>query len=451
MVKHKYKIIICLILSLLSFMYFIVSRKMGLPFSTSFFILAIFFLMLAIIYYKLYDKIKNSKFSFIIIISRIVMLAIIASFIIIAGAAFYTGTKTEAEHGKYIIILGAKVNDKTPSLVLKQRLDAAIPIINANSDMKVVVSGGQGAGESISEALSMKNYLINKGIDENRILSENRSTSTMENLMYSKLIIEKDRKASVDNTQVTIVTSNFHVFRAHFLSKRAGFDAHMIPSPIYNTTIPSSYFREYFGIIKSFIFDKQDKYNISNDSVTTDDFYKTKDKATENTDVNKDNDAVGKVTGSFKGVNVYSNGKSYTKSYGKSFSDDGYYFGYKWQCIEYIKRFYYEVYNFKMPDGYGNAKDFFDTSLSDGQLNKKRGLIQYKNGSKTSPKIGDIIVFNDTIYGHVAIISDVGDDYIELTQQNVYKKPKQKYTLKVTDGNYYVGDTRKPAGWLALK
>ncbi|MBC8061759.1 MAG: CHAP domain-containing protein [Clostridiaceae bacterium] len=159
-------------------------------------------------------------------------------------------------------------------------------------------------------------------------------------------------------------------------------------------------------------------------------------------------EAIGDEIDSYKGVKVYNNGKDYVKNYGKNSSKDGYYYGYKWQCVEFIKRFYYDVKAHKMPDGFGNAKDFFDVSLKDGALNKKRGLLQFKNGGKTKPESDDLIVFNDTKYGHVAIVTEVGADYIEIVQQNIYNTPRAKLMLSEKDGNYLLGDTRKPAGWL---
>ena len=163
-----------------------------------------------------------------------------------------------------------------------------------------------------------------------------------------------------------------------------------------------------------------------------------------------DYDVVGSVIDSYKGVATYSNGKEYTKNYGKSYSKDGYYYGYKWQCVEHVKRFYYEAKNHKMPDGYGNAKDFFDEAVPQGQLNKKRGLVQYRNGGNEAPKADDLIVFNDTKYGHVAIVSEVGEDYVEIIQQNVYEKPRVRYQLVCKEGKYYI-EGRKPAGWLREK
>jgi len=157
---------------------------------------------------------------------------------------------------------------------------------------------------------------------------------------------------------------------------------------------------------------------------------------------------IGDEIDSYKGVAVYNNGKDYVQNYGKNFSEDDYYYGYKWQCVEFVKRFYYDVKGHKMPDGFGNAKDFFDVSLMDGALNKKRGLLQFTNGGKSKPKSDDLMVFNDTKYGHVAIVTEVGIDFVELIQQNIYEKPRMRLELSMKDGNYFVAGARKPAGWL---
>lgn len=158
--------------------------------------------------------------------------------------------------------------------------------------------------------------------------------------------------------------------------------------------------------------------------------------------------AIGDETDSYKGVFVHNNGKDYVQNYGENYSKDGYYYGYKWQCVEFVKRFYYDVKAHKMPDGFGNAKDFFDVSLMDGVLNKRRGLIQFKNGGKMKPESDDLMVFNDTKYGHVAIVTEVSIDYIEVIQQNIYEKPRMRLELSEKDGNYFVEGARKPAGWL---
>jgi surface antigen len=105
-----------------------------------------------------------------------------------------------------------------------------------------------------------------------------------------------------------------------------------------------------------------------------------------------------------------------------------------------------------MPNTYGNAKDFFNASLRDGQLNKDRNLIQYKNGSKTKPKVGDLLVFGAVTfnkYGHVAIVSKASDTEIEMIQQNPGPTASSRVSYKVTKKNskWYI-DRSDLLGWL---
>ena len=129
---------------------------------------------------------------------------------------------------------------------------------------------------------------------------------------------------------------------------------------------------------------------------------------------------IGQILDSLNGVKVYYNGGvSHTGK--RNVSEDGYNIGLTYQCVEFVKRYYYEYYHHKMPDSYGNAKDFYDNSVKDGFISTKRGLVQYTNPSESKPAIGDLVVFDGTIgnpYGHVAIISDVKARYIEIIQQN---------------------------------
>jgi surface antigen len=164
-----------------------------------------------------------------------------------------------------------------------------------------------------------------------------------------------------------------------------------------------------------------------------------------------DSTKIGKEIDQYRDVSVYYNGIVYTRSHGRYYSDSGYYYGQKWQCVEYIKRFYAQAKQHSMPDVFGNAKDYFDSSVGQGQLNESRGLIQYRNGESISPKPDDLIVFTDRRYGHVAIITTVTDDSIEIIQQNILWGTRNKLPLRMENGNYYVGNTRKPAGWLRLE
>jgi hypothetical protein len=160
------------------------------------------------------------------------------------------------------------------------------------------------------------------------------------------------------------------------------------------------------------------------------------------------NQRVGRVLDSYKDVPVYDNGLLFFRSYGKNYSQDGYYFGQKWQCVEFIKRFYYQAKGHKMPDVMGHAKSFFADNLADGALNARRGLLQYRNGSTNKPAPDDLMVFTDTKFGHVAIVTQVGQNSLEAIQQNILSGTRQQFSLVTSNGHYYVTSPRQPAGWL---
>jgi hypothetical protein len=139
---------------------------------------------------------------------------------------------------------------------------------------------------------------------------------------------------------------------------------------------------------------------------------------------------VGQKIDSLNGVYVYYNGKMGNVS-GRN-TIDGYNIGLKYQCVEFVKRYYLVHYKHKMPNSYGHAKDFIQNNLKDGELNKPRSLIQYKNLSHTKPKAGDIIVFDGHIFnkfGHIAIISNVTDAEVEIIQQNTGTTTREMYQL----------------------
>lgn len=157
---------------------------------------------------------------------------------------------------------------------------------------------------------------------------------------------------------------------------------------------------------------------------------------------------VGRTLDSYGGVPVFDNGLLFFRSYGKNYAPDGYYFGQRWQCVEFIKRFYYQNRDHKMPDVMGHAKSFFDENIPDGALNVRRGLVQYRNGSTEKPRPDDLIVFTDTKYGHVGIVTQTGMDFIEIIQQNIIGQTRQRFSLSASNGHFFVTAPRTPAGWL---
>ncbi|WP_297635227.1 YdcF family protein [uncultured Clostridium sp.] len=188
---------------------------------------------------------------------KVILLFIVGSFILLEGAIIMFPKKS-LEKADLVIVLGAGLRGTTPSLTLKHRLDTTIKYIeNTNYAGKIIVSGGQGPGEDITEAEAMKAYLMNEGIDESRIIKEDKSTSTSENLIYSEEVIRNKLNHEVSNElNVTIITTDFHAMRSNMLAKRNGYsNIELYTSNTEWYLIPNMYVREFFAFAKSFVFD----------------------------------------------------------------------------------------------------------------------------------------------------------------------------------------------------
>ncbi len=160
---------------------------------------------------------------------------------------------------------------------------------------------------------------------------------------------------------------------------------------------------------------------------------------------------VGQKIDSLNGVLVYFNGGVGNVS-GRELTQNGYNIGLKYQCVEFVKRYYFEALNHQMPDSYGNAKDFFNPKIKDGALNKKRNLTQYINFSQSKPQVNDLLVYSGTLlnkYGHVAIVSKVTEGKIEIIQQNPgpFTASREVYSL-IKKGDKWVIDNDRILGWL---
>lgn len=146
------------------------------------------------------------------------------------------------------------IHGDVPSPALYERLKVAEEYLRDNTDLKVMVSGGQGPDEYISEAEAMQRYLLNNGIEEKRIIIEDKSTSTYENIKNSLSIIKE-----IDNEEsprVLLVTNSFHIFRSKLLANRLGAKAYGLLAKVPPTILVPQYIREYFAVIKSFVIDR---------------------------------------------------------------------------------------------------------------------------------------------------------------------------------------------------
>jgi surface antigen len=152
---------------------------------------------------------------------------------------------------------------------------------------------------------------------------------------------------------------------------------------------------------------------------------------------------------SLNGVVAYCNG-GFSANSGRNVVD-GYNIGLKYQCVEFVKRYYFERFQHRMPNSYGNAKDFFDTTIADGALNPARALLQFTNGSASKPEPQDLLIFDGSganPYGHVAIISRVSDGEVEVIQQNT-GSTRNTFGLDLNDGRWII-DSKRVLGWLRI-
>ncbi len=186
----------------------------------------------------------------------IVVLAGVVCFAVLAGLV-RSGERDEL-HGepKLMIILGCKVESWGPSLLLQDRLDTALDYLASHPDMTVVVSGGKGDDEHMSEAQCMYDYLTGHGIDESRVFLEDQSRNTLQNFRFSRTLLEQ---LGHDVTEGVLVVSNgFHLTRARMLASRVGFsDVSTLAAP--SSHLPSRihmFFREPLALVKSFLLDR---------------------------------------------------------------------------------------------------------------------------------------------------------------------------------------------------
>ena len=175
--------------------------------------------------------------------------AAVMIWILVTEALILTGfRKPKSVRADYLIVLGAQVYADGPCRVLQYRLDEAAAYLSGHPETACIVSGGQGWNEPRTEAEVMKEYLVKKGIEKDRILMEDASTNTVENIRFSmKMLPSPDVPAG-------IVTNNFHAFRAMRIARKQGLSlAYGMPAasePFYQM---NNMFREFFGVMKDLL------------------------------------------------------------------------------------------------------------------------------------------------------------------------------------------------------
>lgn len=226
--------------------------KMVVNFTSFFLLVGLLLIIFGIVKCKI-DSNSNLIIRIAVKIIKVFFSLVLISFILVEGSIIFSANVNDNKEPDYIMVLGCGLYGKNMLTPQYQRAETALVYIKEHPKAKIVVSGGQGPLETISEAEAYKIYFVKNGVKAEDIIEESKSKTTMENMRYTADILKKvdGRK----NLRIAVVTSNYHLLRAKFLAKRCGFTAEGVPAPVQNLLLPNFAVREYFGVIKSFFLD----------------------------------------------------------------------------------------------------------------------------------------------------------------------------------------------------
>lgn len=171
-----------------------------------------------------------------LLIKIFLALAIVLELLVILN-----NSKRPSGSPEYIIVPGARCKNNEPMLALKYRLDAAYEYYTIHGAVKIITTGAESQGETISEAMAAKNYLVTLGVDEADVITEEHSTNTIENLEYASDIAGKDK-------EYLIVSNGFHMFRIDLISKYLGIKHELYSAKTPNDIIVKNYLQEVASI-----------------------------------------------------------------------------------------------------------------------------------------------------------------------------------------------------------
>jgi uncharacterized SAM-binding protein YcdF (DUF218 family) len=180
---------------------------------------------------------------FLCLVYTLIVLALIV-FFCLEGLLLFNSRHKAGRGMEYLLVLGAQISENKVTKNLSKRLDTAIAYLIENPKTLVIVSGGRGTKQQLSEAAVMKAYLIDKGINQDRILTEEQSVNTTGNMKFSKQLMR-------ENATVAIVTNGFHIFRSNRLARKQGINqVFALVAPTDQVMCLHYYVREAAGILK---------------------------------------------------------------------------------------------------------------------------------------------------------------------------------------------------------
>ena len=194
-----------------------------------------------------FEKLKAKRVVHIFVSLVLVGVMTFGSFL-----AFYGGRDNATYTEDTVIVLGCGIRGERVSVGLAKRLDKAYEYYELNPNAVIIVSGGQGPQEDISEALAMKRYLTDKGVPEDKIIMEDKSTSTIENFKYSHEIM---KEKGLPEDSVVFVTNTYHIYRGFCYAGKEGLEVTHLGTDTTWYTIPMNYLREMMAVAKMWLLD----------------------------------------------------------------------------------------------------------------------------------------------------------------------------------------------------
>ena len=206
----------------------------------------ILFLAVVLLLWTRVKSVPATRFFKFLLVLGYIFFGAIMVFIAVAGTCDKASGDEDA-----VIVLGCKVNESGVSNSLKARLDTTLEYHSINPKAKIIVTGGQGSNEPMTEAEAMKRYLVANGVPENIIYKEDESTSTNENFANSKKILEN---LFDDDYTACIITNSFHAYRSRGLAKLNFMNLTTYYSPTPYISMPVDYCTEVLAVIKLWLF-----------------------------------------------------------------------------------------------------------------------------------------------------------------------------------------------------
>ena len=228
------------------FMLFFANLTLGVMLAA---VLGLALLLIGIFYNRLWELTRNGVLKYI----KITVIILLCAEVLLVGFVAVYGTVDNVSYTEdAVIVLGAGIRGDKVTLPLKYRLDKAIDYHKNNPEALIVVTGGQGFQETVSEAYAMEKYLLGHGISKDKIIKEEKSTSTNENMRFSKQILDKYLDGDYS---IAVVTNNFHIYRGVSIARLEGFEnvTHIHAKLQWYNLIPC-YIRESLAILKMWVF-----------------------------------------------------------------------------------------------------------------------------------------------------------------------------------------------------